>query len=75
MDPQKTSDGKPYGPIRYEEIVRERYIISKFINTSYNDVGQITPVERQFLINYIVEELKIQENKQKELMKANKKGK
>lgn len=57
MDPQKTTDGKPYGPFRYKEIVRERYIISKHINTSYSDLGQITPIEREYLIEFITDEL------------------
>lgn len=57
MDPQKTIDGKPYGPFRYKEIVRERYIISKHINTSYSDLGQITPIEREYLIEFITDDL------------------
>lgn len=53
MDPQLTSDGKPYAPVRYAEIVEERYLISKFIHTSYGDIGNITPLERQYLLQYI----------------------
>lgn len=58
MDPQLTKDGKPYGPVRYKEIVRERYLISKNINTSYNDIGQITPRERGYLIEFMIDEIK-----------------
>lgn len=58
MDPQLTKDGKPYGPVRFKEIVRERYLISKNINTSYNDVGQITPRERGYLIEFMIDEIK-----------------
>lgn len=58
-----TEDGKPYGPTRYKEIVRERYIISKHTNTSYKDLDAINPVERNYLLEFITEELQ----KQKEL--------
>ena len=58
LDPQLTKDGKPYGPYRFKEIVRERYLISKNINTSYNDVGQITPRERGYIIEFIADEIK-----------------
>jgi hypothetical protein len=58
LDPQLTKDGKPYGPWRYKEIVKERYLISKNINTSYNEVGKITPVERKYLIEFLAEEIK-----------------
>ena len=69
MDPQLTKDGKPYGPQRYEEIVRERYIISKTINTSYNDLGKITPTERKYIVTYIIEEAKLEQEKAKKLNK------
>lgn len=58
LDPQLTSDGKPYGPFRYKQIVRERYYISKNINTSYNDIGQMTPIEREYLLEFITEDIK-----------------
>lgn len=65
MDPQLTKDGKPYGPYRYKELVKERYLISKAMNTSYNDIGKITPLERQYIIEFIIEERK----KEEELLK------
>ena len=57
LDPQLTSDGKPYGPIRYKNIVRERYEISKRMNTSYNELGEITPREREYLLEFIKKDL------------------
>lgn len=74
MDPQLTKEGKPYGPHRFKELVRERYLISKNINTSYNDIGRITPREREYIIQFIADEIK----RSKELIdqqkqKANKK--
>lgn len=53
-----TKDGKPYGPIRYREIVRECYLISKYCNTSYSDLLHITPTERTLLLEFIAEQVK-----------------
>ncbi len=68
---QQTKDGKPYGPIRYKEIVRERYLISKNMNTSYNEVGKITPLERGYLLEFIADEIqrskKVIEDKQRDM--------
>ena len=71
MDPQKTRDGKPYGPARYEELVKERYIISSVIHTSYNEVGQMTPTERNYIIKYIINERERQREQLKELESQN----
>ena len=68
LDPQLTKDGKPYGPFRYKEIVRERYLISKNMNTSYNDIGKITPLERRYIMEFLVEEV----NKTKEAIEKQK---
>lgn len=75
MDPQTNEDGSPYGPVRYEEIVRECYLISKNINTSYVDVLKITPVERNMMLNFLLEEAKRREEilaKQEAEREANK---
>lgn len=64
MDPQsiKNPDGtkSPYGPIRFKEIIKERYLISKNLHTSYNDVGKITPAERTQLIQLLAEDIQNQ---------------
>ena len=57
MDPKYNEDGTPYGPKRFKDIVKERYFISKKCSTTYNEVGNITPVERQYIIEFILEEL------------------
>ena len=57
MDPQLTEDGQPYGPTRYKEIAKERYLISKHTHTSYNDTMFITPTERNYLLEFISEDL------------------
>lgn len=72
LDPQLTKDGKPYGPLRYEEIVKERYIISKNIHTSYSELGKITPLERKYILKYLFDEAK-QRDEQLKKMKENKK--
>ena len=56
LDPKLTSDGKPYGPYRYKEIVKECYLISKNCNTSYTDLMSITPIEKNYLLEFITEE-------------------
>ena len=67
-----TSDGKPYAPIRYAEIVEERYLISKFIHTSYGDLAQVTPLERKYLLEYIKRDIE-RENEVKRNAIENKK--
>ena len=57
FDPVLTSDGQRYGEFRYKEIVKERYLISKHTNTSYKDTEFITPVERSYLLQFIIEDL------------------
>lgn len=57
-----TEDGRPYAPVRFKEITRERYEISKRINTSYNEIGDITPTERAYLLEFALEDIK-QQNK------------
>ena len=58
MDPQLTDDGKPYGPVRYKDIVKEIYSITKRIHTSYKDVLQMTPTERGYLLEFIATDIK-----------------
>ena len=62
MDPQLTEDGRPYGPLRYKEIARERYLISKHTNTSYEDTSTITPLERNYILEFLVDDLQRQKD-------------
>lgn len=62
MDPLLTSDGKLYAPLRFQQIVEERYQISKHIHTSYTDLGDVTPAERKYLLEFIRRDLE-HENK------------
>ena len=55
LDPQLSSDGTPYGPKRYKEIVKECWYVSDNLNTSYTDVLNLAYQDRIYLINYINE--------------------
>ena len=61
MDPPLTSDGKPYGPVRFRQIVEECYQISKRLNTSYNELMKISPTERSYLLQFLERDIR-QEN-------------
>lgn len=58
LDPILTSDGKPFGPVRYKEIANEKYLVTKFCNTSYADVASMPPREREYLLEFILNDLK-----------------
>lgn len=58
FDPAETVDGEPYGPYRFHQIVQENYIISKNCHIPYRDVLKMTPVERQYILNFISDEIK-----------------
>lgn len=61
LDPQLTDAGKPYGPTRYKEIARERYLISKHTHTSYEDTASLTPLERGYILEFLVEDMERQQ--------------
>ena len=67
FDPRLTSDGKPYGKERYKNIVMERFLISKHINTSYGDTENISPIERAYLLEFIQDDLKTQADIMKDI--------
>jgi hypothetical protein len=64
-----TNDGKPYGPWRYKEIVKECYFITKNTSTTYSDILQMTPTERGYILEFLQEEFKKQQE-QLEKIKA-----
>lgn len=67
LDPQKTNDGKPYGPKRYKQIVKECYLIAKNCNTSYTDLLDISPTEKNLLLDLILEENRRSEEEMEKL--------
>lgn len=52
----RTKESLEKAPEIYKELVRECYIISKNMNTSYTDLMNITPTERHYLLEFIKEE-------------------
>ena len=58
LTPLYDEEGNPTGPKIYEELVRECYLISKYINTSYNEVLDTTYAERMMLLRNISDEAK-----------------
>lgn len=57
LGPTVDENGNPVGPQEYETIVKERYLISKRLNTSYTDTGNISVHERRLLLKYISDEI------------------
>ena len=72
LDPQLSSDGTPYGPKRYKEIVKECWYISDNLHTSYTDVLDLSFLERVYLIECINKKA---EDTKKEIEKINNKNK
>ena len=72
MDPQLTSDGKPYGPIRYRQLVHERYLLAKKAHISYEESGKLTPTERNIIFNIMNEERKREEEELRQIRNARK---
>lgn len=78
LDQQTTADGKPFAPIRYKQIVKECYLLSKNINTPYTEILKITPTERLMMLNFLAEEAKQNQEyieKKKAEREAKRKGK
>ena len=57
FDPHLTSDGRLYGPFRFKELIKERYLISNYTNISYTETGLLSPVEREYISNLVLEDL------------------
>lgn len=56
LDQQFDEKGRPLGPILYKNICRERYDISRHTHTSYTDTGTITPLEREYILQFILDD-------------------
>lgn len=56
LDRQYDKNGEPLAPKRFKQLVLERFYISANTNTSYVDVGQMTPEERKIVISFIKEQ-------------------
>lgn len=62
LDPPLTEHGEPFGPYRYKEIAKERYLISKHTNTSYEDTSNITPLERGYILEFLIDDMQRQKD-------------
>ena len=56
MDPQLIDDFNQASQ-RYQNLVKERYLITKHTHTSYKDTADLTPLERKLIFGFITEEL------------------
>ena len=54
-----------------DDLIKEVYLISKFTNTSYTDVDNITHIERHSLLKHITKDL---ENQNRIMRDAKNKG-
>lgn len=59
MDPQLI-ENPSLASKTYKELVKERYLVTKHTNTSYNDTAHITPLERKYIFEFIADELQKQ---------------
>ena len=56
LDPQLTNDKKPYAPLRYKKLIKDIYYITRNTHISYDDVMNMTPTEREYILSFLVEE-------------------
>ena len=68
IDPIYDENGKPYSQTRYNELIKEKYIISQKSKVSYDEINNITPSERQTIAYMISEDLR----KEKEALESRK---
>lgn len=73
LDPQFDSEGKPWGPQRYKQLVRECWYITKNVHTSYNEVLKMNPTERKTLLDFISEDNKKRQESLDKALSKNKK--
>ena len=73
LDPQTMSNGQPYGPYRFKQIIKELYIISKNTYTPYTDLLDVSPTERTELLNLIIEDTKRSEEAMQKIKAETKK--
>ena len=69
LDPLQTSDGKPYRLLKYDNILKERFIICKQLGLSYEDTGNMSPLERGKILQLIQKVIKAESDKITEIQK------
>jgi hypothetical protein len=60
LDPQLINNPSD-APRRYRDLVQQRYLLTKYTNSSYNETGCFTPIEKQYLFEFIEQDLKKQQ--------------
>ena len=55
-----TSDGKPFAPLRLKQIVKENFFLTRHLHITYSDLMDMTPTERKYLIDFLVEDFQRQ---------------
>ena len=65
----------PYGPWKYKRIVEQCYLISHQINTSYTDILKISPREREYMLEFINEEIRKQKESLEKIKQQHQEGK
>jgi hypothetical protein len=71
LDPQISKDGKPFGPKRFKEIVKECWYISDNLHTSYTDVLDLSYQERIYLLECIKNKFDAQRKAMEEIRMKN----
>ncbi len=74
LDPTHTDNGDLYAPLRFEAIVREQYELTRNLNTSYKEIDEITPRERQLLKKFLDQETEAIREEHKKILKGRKDG-
>lgn len=57
----------------YKDLVQQRWTISHYLNTSYSDTGNITPLERKYLLQFTAEEIQKKNEMYEQIVKSNSK--
>lgn len=54
----------------YKDLVEQRWTISHYLNTSYSDTGNITPLERKYLLQFTAEEIRKKNELYEQIVKS-----
>lgn len=71
LGPLKTDDGKPYGPILYKSLIQECYMISRFTHITYDEAMNMTPVERNYISEFLREEVNQRKQAEQKALEEN----
>jgi hypothetical protein len=60
LDPKSNPEdpSKPYGPWKYEQLIKEAYQLTLNLHVTYDDVLHMSPRERDGLLKLIIEDRK-----------------